>query len=83
MSAYKWLAFAVGIPLLAIMYSIFTEFVTPGVDILNQMSSTQASSQGITWFEQFWEWLPLVLLLLLGFMVLVAVITRRNRVVRR
>lgn len=83
MSAFKWLAFAFGVPLLAVLYAILTEFVRPGISILEGLSSTPESSQGITWFSQFWSWLPFIVLLLLAFTVLVAVIVRRRSVVGR
>lgn len=83
MSAYKWLAFAFGIPLLAVIYAIMNEVTQPAIGMLNKYSSSEASAQGITWYAQFWEWLPLVLLMLLGFMVIVAVIVRRRSVVGR
>lgn len=83
MSAFKWLAFGFGFVLIAVVYSILTEFVRPGIEALNDLSSTQASSQGIAWYSQFWEWLPLLLLLLLAFLIVVGVITRRRSVVAR
>jgi len=82
MSAYRWLQFTLGIPLLALLYALLTEFVRPGISVLHSQSSTSASAQGITWFEQFWEWLPLVLLLLLAFSLVVAITVRRRQVVR-
>lgn len=80
MSAYKWLAFAFGVPLLAVLYGIMMEFVYPAIDMANQYSSSEASAQGIAWYEQFMTWLPFVILFLLAFMVIVAAITRRRRV---
>lgn len=83
MSAFKWLAFTFGFVLIAVVYSILTEFVRPGIDVLNSLSTTQASSQGIAWYSQFWDWLPLILLLLLAFLIVVGVIVRRRSVVGR
>lgn len=83
MSAYKWLAFAFGIPLIAVLYSIMTRFTRPGIDVLDSLSTSEASAQGIEWYSQFWSWLPLILLMLLAFMVIVAVIVRRRSVVGR
>jgi len=83
MSAFKWLAFAVGFVLMAVLYSIFTEFVRPAITVLEGLSSTEASAQGITWYAQFWDWLPLILLLMLAFMIVVGIIVRRRSVVGR
>lgn len=82
MSAYKWLSFAIGIPLLAVMTALIYEFAYPAVDLATQYSSSSASATGLQWYEQFLTWLPFVLLMLLAFMVIVAIITRRRSVVR-
>lgn len=83
MSAFKWLIFSIGFVLLAVLYSIFTEFVRPAITVLEGLSSTDASAQGIAWYAQFWDWLPLILLLLISFMIVVGVIVRRRSVVGR
>lgn len=80
MSSFKWLAFALGVPLAAVLIAFVYEFTSPAVDLLNQYSESSASSQGITWYSQFLDFLPLIVLLLLGLMVVVAIITRRERV---
>lgn len=79
MSAYRWLAFVVGIALVAAVGSIATEFVLPTIDAARGQSTTQASSQGIEWYATIWQWIPLILLLLLLFALLVGIIVRRRR----
>lgn len=81
MSAARWLAFVVGVGVVAALGSILTEFVLPVIDIARSQSSTPESSQGIDWYAQGWEWMPLVVLLLLVFMLLVGIIVRRRRTV--
>jgi NADH:ubiquinone oxidoreductase subunit 6 (subunit J) len=80
MSAFKWLAFAVGIPLVALLMSFVYSFTNPAVKELNDLSSSSASAQGIQWYSTFLDFMPLILLALLGLMLVVAVITRRQRV---
>lgn len=80
MSAYKWLKFAVGIPLAAILIAVVYSFTSPATDVMRDYSTSPESSAGITWYSDILQWLPLVVLMLLAFMVVVAIITRRRRV---
>jgi len=80
MSAFKWLAFVLGIPITALLYAFTREITGPAVGYAREYSTSQASAQGLTYYEQFLAWLPLVILGLLGFMLLVAVVNRRGRV---
>lgn len=82
MSAYRWLAFAVGVPLSALLIGVVYRFAYPAVDVASQYSTSDASTQGLAWYTTILDWLPFVVLLLLAFMVIVAVIVRRRRVVR-
>lgn len=79
MSAYRWLAFVVGIAIVAALGSVLNEFVLPTLSIARSQSTTQASSQGIEWYATTWQWIPLVVLGLLVFSLLVAIIVRRRR----
>lgn len=79
MSAARWLAFAVGIVVVAAVGSLLNEFVLPLIAVANSQSTTQASSTGIEWYSTAWEWMPLVVLFLLGFTLLVGIIVRRQR----
>lgn len=79
MSAFRWLAFVVGIAVLAAVASIATEFVLPTIEVARSQSSTAASSQGIAWYATIWEWIPLILMILLMFSLLVGIIVRRRR----
>jgi predicted outer membrane lipoprotein len=81
MSAFKWLAFVLGVILAAVVGAIINELVLPTIDIMRTQSTTAASSQGITWYETFWTWMPLVVLMLLVFALFVGVIVRRRRTV--
>jgi len=80
MSAYKWLKFAVGVPITAAVLAVVYEFTGPAIPMMRTYSTTPESSQGIEWYSQMMNWLPLVVLGLLAFMVIVAIITRRQRV---
>lgn len=79
MSAFRWLVFTIGVALAAVVGAIVNEFVLPTLDIARTHSTTQASSQGITWYATFWEWIPLLVLFLLGFALFVGIIVRRRR----
>lgn len=79
MSAFRWLAFAVGVAVLAALGSVLTEFVLPTISIAQSHSTTQASSQGIQWYATAWEWIPLIVLILLMFTLFVGIIVRRRR----
>jgi predicted outer membrane lipoprotein len=81
MSAFKWLAFVLGVILAAAVGAIINELVLPTIEIMNTQSTTAASSQGIAWYETFWTWMPLVVLMLLVFALFVGVIVRRRRTV--
>lgn len=80
MSMYRYLAFVIGTALVAIVAAFATEFVLPMLDIARAQSTTAASAQGITWYSQTWNWLPLILLFLLVFSLIVAIVVRRQRV---
>lgn len=80
MSAFKWLAFVLGIPITALLYAFTREFTGPLTGYARDFSTSQASAQGLTYYEQFLAWLPLLILALLGFMLLVAIVNRRGRV---
>lgn len=82
MSAFKWFAFAIGVPLCALLIGFGAEISYPMIEFANAVSTSDASSTGITWYEQVVTWLPFIVLSLLGFMVLVAVVVRRTRVAR-
>jgi len=79
MSAARWLAFTVGVVVVAAVGSLLNEFVLPLIDVMNSQSTTQASSTGIQWYATAWEWMPLVILLLLGFTLIVGIIVRRRQ----
>jgi len=80
MSAYKWLKFAVGVPIAAILLSIVYRITNPVTDVLSVHTTSTASQTGLSWYNQALNWLPLMVLMLLAFMVIVAIITRRRRV---
>ncbi|MGK7297344.1 MAG: hypothetical protein ACNS61_16225, partial [Candidatus Wenzhouxiangella sp. M2_3B_020] len=80
MSAFKWLAFALGIPLSAVLIAFTYAFTNPAVELLNTLSTSEESAQGIAWYSQFLDFLPLVVLLLLALMLVVGIITRRQSV---
>ena len=82
MSAFKWLAFALGIPLTAGLLAVMYEFVNPAIDIMHQYSTSETSATGIQWYEQFISLMPLVVLLLLAFMLVVGIVVRRRSVPR-
>ena len=79
MSAYRWLAFIVGVGVVAALASVLTEMVLPTIDIARSQSTTAASRQGIEWYAQAWEWMPLIVLLLLVFTFMVGIIVRRRQ----
>jgi len=80
MSAFKWLAFVLGIPITAVLYAFIREFTEPTIALTRSLSTSQTSAQGITYYEQFMSWLPLIILALLGFMLVVAIVNRRSEV---
>jgi len=82
MSAFRYLAYVLSIPLAAIMLTIGYEITRPSVALLNDMSSSQASATGIQWYEMYLDLLPLIVLALLGFALVVTIINRRRSVVR-
>ncbi len=82
MSAYRYLVFVFGVGIVAVTGAFLNEFVTPVIDITRSQSTTQASSQGIDWFATAWNWMPLVVLILLVFALLVGIMVRRRAVVR-
>lgn len=79
MSAARWLAFTIGIAVVAAVASVINEFVLPVIEIANSQSTTQESAQGIEWYSTGWEWMPLSILLLFVFTLIVGVIVRRQR----
>lgn len=81
MSAYRWLAFVVGIGVVAALGAVLTEVVLPTIEIANQHSTTPESAQGISWYATAWEWMPLIVLILLMFMLFVGIIVRRGRTI--
>lgn len=80
MSAYKYLAFALGIPLVALFGAVLNEFVSPLITLTESQSSTTASATGIMWFDAVWTWMPLIVMLLLVVGLIVGVVNRRNAV---
>lgn len=82
MSAYRYLAFVVGVGVLAVLGAVLNEFVLPVIEVMRGQSTTEASSQGIEWYAQAWDWMPLVVLLLLVLMLLLGIMLRRRAVVR-
>ena len=82
MSAFNWFAFAIGVPLLALLIGFGAEISYPMADFAEAQSTSDASATGIAWYLQVVDWLPFIVLSLLGFMVLVAVVVRRTRVAR-
>lgn len=82
MSAFKWLAFTVGIPLIAVLYALMMEFVNPAIQISRDYSTSEYSSTGIDWYANFIDLLPFILLVLLAFMLVVGIIVRRRRTIR-
>lgn len=82
MSAYKWLSFAVSLPVVAVLIAFVYEFAYPAIDISRDLSTSEASSTGILWYEQFLNWLPFIVLALLGFALFVGVVNRRHGVDR-
>lgn len=78
MSAFKYLAFVTGVVLVAVFGAFLNEFVLPFITATQTHSTTQASSKGVQWFSQFWEWIALLSLLLLAFALIVAVVNRRR-----
>ncbi len=80
MSAFKYLAFALGIPLVAVFGAIWMEVITPMLAATRGQAETQAADTGIMWLTAFTNQLPLVLLGLLVFALLVGIIVRRNTV---
>jgi len=81
MSAFRWLKFVLGIGVVAALGSILTEVVLPTIAIARTHSTTEASSQGLDWYAQGWNYMPLIALLLLVFMLLVGIIVRRRRTI--
>lgn len=82
MSAFKWLVFGVGLPVIAVLLAIMYEFVYPAIDLMSEYSTSQESATGIQWYTDFMNFLPLIILLLLAFMLLVGIINRRRQTVR-
>lgn len=80
MSAYKWLRFALGIPLIAVLLAIIYEFARPAVDMGYQYSSSEYSNTGLQWYAEFLDLLPFILLSLLAFMLVVGIVNRRRMV---
>lgn len=80
MSAYKWLKFAAGVPIAAALLAVVYEFTNPATGVLETYSTTPESATGVQWYGDLMTWLPLIVLLLLAFMVIVAIITRRRSV---
>lgn len=82
MSAYKWLVFAAGMPIIAVLLAIMYEFIYPAIDLANEYSTSQESATGIQWYTDFVNLLPLIVILFLAFMLLVGIINRRRQTVR-
>ena len=82
MSAYKWLSFAFGVPLVAMLLAIMYEITNPAIGLMRDYSTSKESATGIQWYADFMSWLPLIVLILLSFMLMVGIITRRRNTVR-
>jgi len=82
MSAFRYLAYVLSIPIVAALLTIGYEITRPSVDLLHDMSSSEASATGIQWYEAYLDLLPLIVLALLGFALLVTIINRRRSVAR-
>lgn len=80
MSAYRALLFVSGVILVAVLGAFMLRIARPAIDMMNVYSTTEASATGIGWYTAFIDLLPFVLLLLLGFMFIYGVITRRGGV---
>ncbi len=80
MSAFKWLAFTLGVGLVAVYGSIWLEVMNPMLAATDGQAQTQAAQDGLGWLQSFVELLPVVMLGLLVFALLVGVVVRRQAV---
>lgn len=78
MSAYRYLEFVIGIVIVAVLGAVVNEFVLPIIDTTDAYSTTPESSTGLTWYSEFWDWMPLWVSLLLAFMFIVGIVLRRR-----
>ncbi|MFB6198675.1 MAG: hypothetical protein ABEI52_10470 [Halobacteriaceae archaeon] len=82
MSAFKYLMFLLGVILVAVLGSILNAFVQPLLPLLEAHATSQAAQTGVSWYKQFWNWVPFITLGLLLFMLIIGIVNRRRGVVR-
>lgn len=80
MSAFQYLKFVIGVVLMAAFGAVLNEAISPTLDLASSQSTSAEAATGVQWFQQFWNWAPLVILLLLVFMLVVGIVRRRNQV---
>lgn len=80
MSAFRWVAFVISIGLLAVVGAVLNEFVNPLTSVTSDQATTQASQQGLSWYTTAWDWMPLIVLILLLFALIYGIIVRKRRV---
>ena len=81
MAAFVYLAFVLGIVLVAVVGSILAEVYNPVLDLAADSAGTPEAATGVAWAQSFFELMSLVLLGLLVFILIVGIVVRRNRTV--
>lgn len=80
MSAYRYLIFVMGTILVALLGAFMMTIINPTLGMLNSYSSSPESATGIMWYSSFVDLLPLLMIMLLGFMFIYGIVVRRGRV---
>lgn len=80
MAAFIYLAFVLGIVLVAVVGSVLTEVYNPIIDQSATHATSAEAATGVMWIESFFDLLPLLMMGLLVFILIVGVVVRRNRV---
>lgn len=80
MAAFLYLAFVVGLAVLALYGATMAEVYTPMNEATQGVAESPEASTGAMWLQDFFGMLPLVVLGLLVFAFIVGLVLRRNRV---
>lgn len=80
MAGFIYLAFVLGIVLVAVYGAVMAEVFNPMLGAAETHAATNEAATGVMWAQSFFELLPLVLLGLLVFILIVGVVVRRGRV---
>lgn len=80
MSAFLYLAFVMGIVVLAVYGAVMAEVYVPMNEATQGVAESPEAATGATWLTDFFGFLPLVVLGLVVFAFVVGLVVRRNRV---